>query len=80
MKIYPGKNGGIIYCEKSHGPWFGYALGAYEKKILKKEQTNQKEFDTFKEHWNNIDKEYELNNGKKNYFIKEIEVFHLEVI
>ena len=23
MKLYPGKNGGSIYCYSSHGPWFG---------------------------------------------------------
>ena len=80
MKIYPGKNGGIIYCSKCHGPWFSYALGVKENGFLKKEQTKQFDLDIFNEFWNNFDNEYELNGGKKNYFIKEIEVFHLDFI
>ena len=80
MKIYPGKNGGSIYCSKNHGPWFSYALGAQENNFLKDEQVKQFEFSSFKSNWENIDKEYELNNGKKAYYIKEIEVFHIEFI
>jgi len=80
MKIYPGKNGGMIYCSRKHGPWFSYALGAQENNFLKDEQVKQFEITSFKKNWDNIDKEYELNNGKKNYYIKEIEVFHIEFI
>ena len=71
MKIYPGKNGGIIYCSKCHGPWFSYALGVKENGFLKKEQTKQFDLDIFNEFWNNFDKEYELNGGKKIILLKK---------
>ena len=80
MKIYPGKNGGMIWCTNDVGPWFSYALGAQHNNFLKDKQLRQFDIDFFKNHWDNIDKEYELNNGKQYYYIKEIEVFHTKFI
>ena len=80
MKIYPGKNGGMISCTKDAGPWFSYALGAQHNNFLKDKQLRQFDINDFKNNWDNIDKEYELNNGKQYYYIKEIEVFHIKFI
>ena len=76
MKIYPGVNGGSIFCHKNVGPRFSYALGA-DKDFLKEEQNNQTEYQNVKKHWENFEKEYELT-GEKIYYLTEIEVFHLE--
>ena len=80
MKIYPGKNGGMIYCSKTTGPWFSYALGAQQNQFLEREQDKHFDFDYFKQYWNNIEKEYELTGGKKIYILKEVEVFYIEFI
>ena len=76
MKIYPGVNGGSIFCHKNVGPRFSYALGA-DKDFLKEEQNNQTEYQNMKKNWENFEKEYELT-GEKIYYLTEIEVFHLE--
>lgn len=80
MKIYPGKNGGMIFCDKDIGPWFSYALGAKQNHFLKEEQDVPFNINEFKQHWNNFEKEYELTGGKKKYRLKEIEVFYVEFI
>jgi hypothetical protein len=75
-KIYPGANGGSIFCHENVGPRFSYALGA-NYNFLNEEQNNQTEYQNMKKKWENFEKEYELT-GEKTYYLTEIEVFHLE--
>ena len=79
MKIYDGINGGGIFCHNDLGPWFSHALGA-DYEFLHKEQNSQCELSMLQKYWNNFENEYELTGGQKNYYIKDIEVFHLEII
>ena len=79
-KIYPGINGGQIYCSSTHGPWFSYALGVLNNNFLNHEETNQFEYNSVKAHWNNFNKDYELTGGIKNYKVMELEVFKVEFI
>ena len=80
MKLYPGKNGGSIYCSSLHGPWFSWAIGVYNNSFLKEKEQYRFDFNTIKQYWNNFDKEYEITGEKKKFYIKEIEVFHIEII
>ena len=80
MKIYPGKNAGQIHCNSSYGPWFSYSIGICNNSFLKEKEYYRFDFDTINNHWNNFDKQYEITGGEKEFYIKEIEVFHLEMI
>ena len=80
MKIYPGKNGGEITCDSIFGPWFFNALGAYKKNYLGNKITNQFDYKSVKNSWNDFEKDYELTGGYKEYLLNEVEVLKVEFI
>ena len=80
MKIYPGKNGGNIYCCSEFGPWFSDALGAVDKNYLGNQITKQFDYNNVKITWTDFEKDYELTGGEKEYILKEVEVLKVEFI
>ena len=78
MKIYPGKNGGNIYCSSAFGPWFYDALGAVDKNYLGNKITKQFGYNNIQITWNDFEKDYELTGGEKEYLLKEVEVLKVE--
>ena len=74
-KIY--KNNGNCACSfgKEKGPYFGYAINIYND--FYDDNHVVRTLDDTKYSWNNVEKDYELNQGKEKFRIKEIEVFQV---
>ena len=79
-KIYKGKNGGYIHCEKGHGPWFCGCSGANGKYLSDNKKCFQFELKENNINWDNFTEEFELIGGKKNFVVNELEVFKVSFI
>ena len=79
-KIYKGKNGGLIHCEKKHGPWFCDCGGVNGKYLSDNKNCFQFELKQNEQSWDNFTEEYELIGGKRNFVVKELEVFKVSFI
>ena len=70
-KIYKLNDNGSIYCGENEGPYFGYGGANADIRISNKTlnygETVGNSFGSYKE----------LNDGKKEFFIKEIEVYQV---
>ena len=71
------KNNGKSACvfEKEKGTYFSYAINIYNDFSFYNHCARIK--DDMKYSWKNVEKDYELNLGKENFTIREIEVFQI---
>ena len=78
LKIYNGKNGGYIHCGTGEGPWFCNGAGAQGNNYFKTNNSYQWELEQNKESWEGFTEKFELVGGKKNFYVKEVEVFEVK--
>lgn len=74
-KTYKNNGGCACYFDKEKGPYFGYAINIYHD--FSGEMHCVRTSGDMKWSWKNVEKDYELNLGKENFLIKEIEVFQV---
>ena len=76
-KIYIGKNGGYIHCQKGHCPWFCCCAGVNGKYLSDNSLCFQWALKENMCRWDNFTEEFELIGGKQNFIAKEVEVFNV---
>ena len=74
-KTYKNNGGCACNFNKEKGPYFGYAINIYHD--FSGEMHCVRTSGDMKWSWKNVEKDYELNLGKENFLIKEIEVFQV---
>ena len=74
-KTYKNNGGCACVFDKEKGPYFGYAINIYHD--FSGEMHCVRTSGDMKWSWKNVEKDYELNLGKENFLIKEIEVFQV---
>ena len=76
-KIYIGKNGGMIHGAKNCGPWFCGGSGVCNDNYFTTTNSYQWELETNQGCFEGFTEDFELVGGKKNFTVKEVEVFQV---
>lgn len=74
-KTYKNTGKGACVFEKDKGPYFSYAINIYNDFSFYNHCVRKTSDMNYS--WENVEKDYELNLGKENFTIKDIEVFQV---
>ena len=74
-KTYENTGNCACVFDKEKGPYFGYAINIFND--FSGNNHFVRTSNEMKYSWKNVEKDYELNLGKQNFTIKEIEVFQI---
>ena len=79
-KIYNIKKGSnAIYCYETHGPSFT-GTSCFNINIYKNIFKNQQNTSTAKDNCYEINNDFELNNGNKDFYVKNLEIYQVKNI